>query len=96
MIKHIVFWKVRDDDKKQANMEHMREILTALVGKVDGLLSAEVGFNFNPIGYDIALYSVLESKEALDAYQIHPDHLKVKEFVHSVVTDRVVADYEIQ
>ncbi len=94
MVKHIVFWKVRNDENKQANMEHMREILTALVGKVDGLLSAEVGFNFNPIGYDIALYSTLESREALDRYQVHPDHMKVKEFVHSVVTDRVVVDYD--
>ncbi|MBQ7102235.1 MAG: Dabb family protein, partial [Clostridia bacterium] len=57
MVTHIVFWNVRNDEKKQENMEHMKEILTALVGKVDGLLSAEVGFSFNPKGYDLALYS---------------------------------------
>ena len=75
-------------------MEHMREILQALVGKVDGLLSAQVGFNFNPKGYDLALYSTFENKEALDGYQVHPEHLKVKEFVHSVITDRCVVDFE--
>ncbi len=94
MITHIVFWNVKDDEDKQANMEHMREILTALVGKVDGLISAQVGFNFNPNGYDLALYSTFESKEALEAYQIHPEHLKVKKFVHSVITDRCVVDFE--
>lgn len=95
MIKHIVFWKVRDDEKKQENMLHMKKIITDLVGVVPGLISAEVGINYNPNGYDIALYSVLESKEALDGYQVHPAHLEVKEFVHSVITDRAVADYEI-
>ena len=95
MIKHIVFWKIRNDENKQQNMEHMKTILTNLVGVVPGLISAEVGFNYNPNGYDIALYSVLESKEALDGYQEHPAHLEVKKFVHSVITDRAVTDYEI-
>ncbi len=95
MIKHIVFWRVRDDENKTQNMEKMRKILTDLVGVVPGLISAEVGFNYNPNGYDISLYSVLESKQALDDYQVHPAHLEVKKFVHSVITDRAVADYEI-
>ena len=34
------------------------------------------------------------NKEALDGYQVHPEHLKVKEFVHSVITDRCVVDFE--
>lgn len=71
-------------------MEEMKKRLTALVGKVDGLISAEVGFNFNEKGYDLALYSIFKDKAALDGYQVHPDHLKVKEFVHSVITDRAV------
>lgn len=95
MIKHLVFWRVRDDEDKQKNMKKMRELLTSLVGVVPGLVSAEVGFNYNPKGFDIALYSVFESKEALDGYQIHPAHLEVKKFVHSVIIDRACADYEI-
>ena len=94
MIKHLVFWRVRDDEDKQKNMEKMRELLTSLVGVVPGLVSAEIGFNYNPKGFDIALYSVFDSKEALDGYQVHPEHLKVKEFVHSVITDRCVVDFE--
>ncbi len=94
MVTHIVFWKVREDENKQANMEHMREILTALVGQIDGLLSAEVGFNFNPKGYDLALYSTFTDRAALDGYQVHPAHLEVKKFVHSVITERCVVDYD--
>lgn len=88
MIKHIVFWNIRNDENKESNMKEMRKKLTSLVGVVPGLISAEVGFNYNPKGYDVALYSVFESKEALDGYQVHPEHLKVKEFVHSVITER--------
>ncbi len=94
MVKHIVFWNVKNDDQKKHNMEEMKKRLTALVGKVDGLISAEVGFNFNEKGYDLALYSIFKDKAALDGYQVHPDHLKVKEFVHSVITDRAVVDFE--
>ena len=95
MIKHIVCWNVQNDENKENNMKEMRKKLTSLVGVVPGLISAEVGFNYNPKGYDVALYSVFESKEALDGYQVHPEHLKVKEFVHSVITERTCADYEI-
>ena len=95
MIKHIVFWNLKDDENKQKNMKKMRELLTGLVGVVPGLVSAEVGFNYNPKGYDAALYSVFETKEALEGYQVHPAHLEVKKFVHSVITDRACADYEI-
>ena len=56
MVKHIVFWNVRDDEKKEENMTEMKKRLTSLVGKIDGLISAEVGFNYNPNGYDLALY----------------------------------------
>lgn len=95
MIKHIVFWNIRDDENKIDNMKKMQQKLTSLVGVVPGLISAEVGFNYNPKGFDVALYSEFESKEALEGYQVHPAHLKVKEFVHSVITERVVSDYEI-
>lgn len=94
MVKHIVFWNVRDDEKKEENMKEMKARLTSLVGKIEGLISAEVGFNYNPKGYDLALYSIFKDKEALEFYQAHPEHRKVREFVHTVITDRCVVDFE--
>ncbi len=101
MVKHIVMWKVEDHEKhgkKQEIMLKMKEQLEALKGEIEGLLEIEVGFNFNPAeaAYDVALYSVLKSKEALEHYQNHPKHLQVaNELVRQVATHRVVADYEI-
>lgn len=98
MIRHIVFWNLKEEAEgqtKEQNAAVIREGLEGLVGKVDGLIMAQVRRNFNPGGMDLCLVSEFESKEALDAYQNNPLHLKVKEFVHKVVTDRAVTDCKI-
>ena len=43
---------------------------------------------------DIALISSFETVEALNAYQIHPDHVKAGSFVKTVTCDRACFDYE--
>ena len=99
MVKHIVFWNLKEEaagGNKAQNGQIIKEKLEALVlVVVPGLLKAQVGVNFNPKGYDLCLYSELTSKEALDGYQTHPAHLAVKEFVHQVICDRVVVDFEV-
>jgi len=95
MIKHIVFWQIKDELEKQIVMPKMKEMLLSLVGKIDGLKSMEVGFNYNGGEYDIALYSVFENKEALAVYANHPDHLVVKKYVHACIKGRTAVDYEI-
>ncbi len=68
----------------------------ALAGIVPGLRHIELGSNVKPseAGRDIALYSEFDSLEALEAYQVHPDHIAFKELVTQLCTDRVVIDYE--
>ncbi len=98
MIRHIVMWRLKDfaeGNEKKANALIMKQMLEALNGKIDGLIKAEAGLNFTDGGYDVCLYSELESKEALDYYQGHPEHVVVKEFVGKVVSDRAVCDSEI-
>lgn len=94
MIKHIVFWNLNEEGKAE-HAQGIRQRLEGLVGQIDGLLSAEVRENFNPKGFDLCLYSEFSSKEALDAYQVHPLHLEIKKYVHSAIYERVVVDYEV-
>jgi len=98
VIRHIVMWTLKEKDLK-LKLEHakeMKRIIENLNGKIDGLISAEVGFNFNLAdGYDVCLLSSLESKEALAYYQNHPLHVEVKKFVSGIVSQRAVSDYEI-
>lgn len=43
---------------------------------------------------DIALLSSFESVEALNAYQIHPDHVKAGAYIKEVTCNRACFDYE--
>lgn len=94
MVKHIVFWKVKDSNDKQKNIDRMIEMLTNLVGKIDGLVSVEMGYNFNASSdYDVVLYAALKNAAALKYYQNHPEHIKCKEFIGNITDSRVAADY---
>lgn len=98
MVKHIVFWKLKEEangNNKATNASLIKEKLEALSGQIDGLINIEVGINFLSGNYDVALYSELESREALDTYQNHPKHQAVLPFVREVVEDRKAVDYEI-
>lgn len=92
MVNHIVFWNLSDKENADKNAALMKEKLEGLCGVVPGLASAKVYRSFG--GYDVALISRLDSREALEVYQNHPAHLKVKEFVHTVVSERAACDFE--
>ena len=98
MVRHIVFWKLLEEAEgktKWENAQIIKEGLEALVGVIPGLIEAEVGLNENGGEYDACLMSKLESMEALKAYDAHPEHVKVREFVGKVRISRVAVDYEI-
>ncbi len=99
MIIHIVMFTLKDfaeGKTKSENLMIMKEKLESLTGSIDLIRKIEVGLNINssPAAYDIALYSEFDSAEDLNAYQIHPEHRKVSEFIGSISDKRVVADYE--
>lgn len=94
MIIHIVIFKFKDENKS-ANIAQTKKMLNALVELIPNLKSMEVGVNFtvSDRAFDMSLYSTFDSKEDLDAYAIHPEHLKVVEFIKSVTTESKVVDY---
>ena len=95
MIKHIVSWKLQEENKKE-NAVKVKLALEGLVGVVDVIKELEVGINFNQsvAAHDVILYTTFESKEDLNTYQTHPKHVEAATFIKSVVTGRVVVDYE--
>jgi predicted RNA-binding Zn-ribbon protein involved in translation (DUF1610 family) len=87
-------WKIKDTDDKQQNIDRMINMLTSLVGKINGLVSMEMGHNFNNSSeYDVVLYATFKNVNALKYYQNHPEHVKCKEFISGIQTGRVAADY---
>ena len=47
-----------------------------------------------PCAADVALYSEFSTWDDLEAYQKHPEHLKVVSFVQEIRLERHVVDYE--
>lgn len=99
MIKHIVMWRLKDSahgNSKATNARLIKERLEALDGKVPGILKMEVGIDLShsETSSDVVLYSEFESREALDAYQAHPEHKALMPFVMEARTERRVVDYE--
>lgn len=99
MIKHIVMWRLKENhngESKEKIISKVKSILEDLTAKINEIVELEVGINFNPseAAYDVVLYSTFNSREDLDIYQKHPDHLKVAEYISEVRTERTVVDYE--
>jgi hypothetical protein len=94
MIVHIVMFKFKDENKS-SNIQEVTKRLNALVGLIPTLKSMEVGINFtiSERAFDLSLYSTFDTKEDLDAYAIHPEHLKVVELIKSVTVESKVVDY---
>lgn len=99
MIKHIVMWKFKDFAEgltKQENLEKVKGMLEALPGKIDFIRDIKVEFNVNPKDgmYDAVLISTFDSLEDVAKYRVHPEHVKISNYVALVKTDRASVDFE--
>jgi hypothetical protein len=99
MIVHIVMWRLLSeaaDNNKAVNAQLAKQKLEALNGIIPGLIKLEVGIDFSRSEFsgDLVLYSELESRDALAAYQQHPAHVEAGSFVKTICSERQVVDYE--
>ena len=100
MIRHIVFWKLREDLTGQARTNVLKTIkdrFEAMQGQIPGLRKIEVGLPFSEgaESADFALYSEFDSRAALEDYNAHPLHQAMVTIVREVRSERRVADYEV-
>ncbi len=100
MIKHIVMWKLKETAEGASAAENaakMKTMLEALNGRIEGLKHLEVSAEIveSEPECNVVLYSELASKDALDGYQVHPEHQECVAFIKKVVSERRVLDYEV-
>lgn len=99
MVKHIIIWDFKDEFSQQEKVKKAAKIksgLEGLKGRVDGLVDIKVYTDFlDSSNGDILLDSTLTDEEALKGYQVHPEHVKIAEFVRSCVSARKCVDFEI-
>ena len=96
MIKHVVMWKFKEENKK-ANMQTAKELLLALPAIIPEIKKMEVYFDIShkEPSMDLMLDTEFETVETLNTYAVHPEHVKVAGFIRGVVESRVVLDAEI-
>ena len=95
MITHIVLFKLTEPTTE--NMAATRKKLLSMDGKIDLLRHLEVGVDVirSERSFDIALTTRFDSREDLQAYQVHPYHAgEVIPHMKSVCSSIVAVDYE--
>ena len=100
MIKHIVMWQLKEHAEgadKASNALKLKSLLDGCSNIVPGTLKFEVALAQPGLEctYDAILYSEFASREALEAYQNHPQHVAIKPFVAAVRQARQCMDYEV-
>ena len=98
MIKHIILWQLNDELSEEEKIQvrkGIKEGLEGLQGKIPGLTEIYVQTDFLPSSNaDVMLDSTFESEEALKAYAVHPEHVKVAdEKVRPYTKNRVCMDF---
>lgn len=98
MIRHIVFWKLKETAEGHTAAENAEKIVKAfasLEGQIEGLETIDSGADFNRSGqaWDLALITTFKTADALNYYQNHPKHQEIVKFILKVVTARAVVDY---
>lgn len=99
MIKHIVMWNVSGPcaQSRADNLATLRRSFESLRGQIPGLIHLEIGVDISRIDYacDEVLYSEFESQAALDAYAVHPEHIRVKAELANLRISRHQVDYAV-
>lgn len=87
--------KFKDEFNSESTTNKLSKMLTDLVAYIDDLKAMEVGINVSvkPSAMDIVLTADFDNESGLDNYRIHPEHVKVLDYL-SVVKERAqVVDY---
>lgn len=100
MVKHIVFFRLKEEAEghsKQENAVIIRDGLLSLLDKIPFLRAETVGLNIPnapKTDHDICLECTFDSWEDLNAYQVHPEHVKVASYIGLCKEARAAVDYE--
>jgi len=95
MLTHVVIWKYRADVSAGIRAEHVA-LLRRLGSLIPELQSLAVGFDTLklPRSYDTGLVATFTDRAGLDAYTVHPEHIRVAEFGRTISEHVASVDFE--
>ena len=96
MIKHVVSWEFAESNKS-GNLKMMKALLEELPELISVIEEYEVGLNIkkSDLAMDMVLISAFADETALQTYASHPEHKRVVEALHKVITRAVIVDYKV-
>ena len=101
MIRHVVMFDFLEEAEGRSALENARiaqEMLEKLPEQIPWIRRSETGLNHsgaNQTNYHLCLIADFDSQEDLERYIVHPDHVKVGEFMKKVRRKRSCVDYEL-
>ena len=95
MLTHIVVWKYLPDVEPPIRDEHIA-LLRNLASIIDEVQSLAVGSDVLHLArsYDTGLVAVFQDRAELDAYTVHPEHVKVADFGRIISEHVASVDFE--
>jgi hypothetical protein len=99
MVKHVLFWKLKDQAEgrsKAENMPVLRDLVLALPAAIPQIRNLEFGTNFAsvPAAFDVAVTLVFDSRSDFETFLQHPAHLALGQKVNDMRDSWAVVDYE--
>ena len=96
MVVHIVMIKFTEHPEKEQRIREAARLIEGLPGKVPSLKRMETGVNFSPEerAMDLVLTATFADRQGLQEYAVHPEHLKVIDYLKQVTDYSRVVDYE--
>lgn len=100
MVRHIVLFKLADEAEVRSKAENaliIKERLEELKNTIPVIRKIEVKINLSEASadnHDVILESEFDTLEDVRTYAVHPEHIKVGEFIAKVRTSRAAIDYE--
>lgn len=101
MIKHIVWWTLKEEAENATAAENAAKMIAmgdGLRGEIPALLSIEMTTNIlstSTVEAEVVLQTTHNTAEDLKAYAEDPKHVLLGEFAKKVVKTRAAIDYEI-
>lgn len=100
MVRHVVMFEFEKHAQGKSAYENAviaKDLLLSLKDKIDFIRYMEVGINdgnADQSNYMLSLICDFDNIDDINAYAVHPEHLKVAEFIKKVRIGRACVDYE--
>lgn len=94
MLTHIVCWKYKAETTAEQQAEHIAK-LQNLKNIIEEVIDLKAGADVLHLdrSFNTALVATYADREALDAYNVHPEHQKVVAFGREIAEKIVSVDF---